>query len=161
MIQKSKKLFIYNIFFPKSFSEKYGHIGYSYLNVPNGWIDIVKEAIIKIEKEMWPQKYLPLFVKRLIHYLATSNNIYRINSEWFNNLRSKLTKNQLITDIKDKYAGLRIYGYFNREIDKIIEDASDRCDNTCESCGSTQDVKIVGKNWIENLCYKCRNDKYI
>ena len=77
---------IYRIFFPKSFSEKYRHIGYSYPGVPSGWENIVKEAVILIEKEMWPQRYLPLFIKRLIHYLATGNSVFIIKYNFFYNI---------------------------------------------------------------------------
>jgi hypothetical protein len=147
---------IYKIFFPKSFSEKYTHIGYSYPSVPSGWKDIVKRTIIDIEKEMWPQKYLPLFVKRLIHYLGTGNSVLMTKYYFFYNIRIRLTKYQLITDIKDKYAGLRIYGYYGDGIEKIINRAVDNCDNTCEGCGSKEDVKITGKHWYENLCKDCR-----
>jgi hypothetical protein len=48
-------------------SEKYRHIGYSYPGVPNPWKPIVEKAIVEIEKEMWP-RWIPLFIKRLIHY---------------------------------------------------------------------------------------------
>ena len=150
---------IYLIFFPSSFSEKYRHIGYSYPGVPSGWEDIVKEAVILIEKEMWPQRYLPLFIKRLIHYLATGNSVVRIKYYFFHNIRKKLTNNQLITDIKDKYAGLRIYGYYGDSIEKIIEEAEYKCEYSCESCGSEDKVEIVGTHWISNLCIKCRNKK--
>lgn len=150
---------IYPIFFPSSFSEKYIHIGYSYPGVPSGWVNIVKEAIILIEKEMWPQWYLPLFIKRLIHYLATGNSVVRIKYYFFYNIRRKLTNNQIITDIKDKYAGLRIYGYYGDSIEKIIEEAEYKCESICESCGSEDQVEIVGTHWISNLCIKCRNKK--
>ena len=51
-------------------SEKYKHIGYSYPSVPEGWLKIVEKAIVDIEKEMWP-RWIPMFIKRIIHYLAT------------------------------------------------------------------------------------------
>lgn len=35
-----------------NFRKKYKHVGYSYSSVPEGWIKIVKKAIIDIEKEM-------------------------------------------------------------------------------------------------------------
>jgi hypothetical protein len=147
---------IYKIFFPKSFSEKYRHVGYSYPSVSSGWKDIVEQAVIRIEKIMWPQKYLPLFVKRLIHYLATGNSVVRIKYYFFHDIRNRLTNNQILTDIKDKYAGLRIYGYYCKDIEKIIDNAVEHCDNTCENCGSKEDVKISGKNWYVNLCINCR-----
>jgi hypothetical protein len=148
---------IYRIFFPKNISEKYRHIGYSYPGVPQGWKTIVEDAIVLIEKEMWPQWYLPLFIKRLIHYLATGNSVVRVKYIFFYKLRSKLTRNQQVMDIKDKYATLRIYGYFNDRIDYIIDSADLLCQNTCEKCSSRDNVEIFGNHWIENLCKTCRS----
>ena len=154
MNYKSKE--IYSLFFPKTISEKYKHIGYSYPGVPDGWKKIVEDAIVLIEKEMWPQWYLPLFIKRLIHYLATENSVVGIKSKTFYKLRKYLTGGQIIMDIKDKYATLRIYGYFNDNINKIISCAESLCENTCEKCGSRDEPEVVGERWIENLCRTCR-----
>lgn len=147
---------IWNIFFPNSFSQKYTHIGYSYPGVPSGWVNIVENIIIEIEKLMWPQRYIPFFIKRLIHYFATGNSVVGIKSVFFYKIRRYLTNNQTIMDIKDKYASLRIYGYYGKEIESLIDKAENLCEETCERCGSTEDTKIVGKGWIENLCINCR-----
>jgi hypothetical protein len=147
---------IYQIFFPKTLSEKYKHIGYSYAGVPTGWKSIVEYTIQKIEKEMWPQWYLPMFIKRLIHYLATENSVVGIKYKNCYKLRRYLTKGQIVMDIKDKFAGLRIYGYFDKPIDRIVEEAEIQCENTCEYCGSTEDTQVVGSHWVENLCINCR-----
>lgn len=152
---------IWKIFFSKTISDKYRHVGYSYAGVPSGWKNIVENTLIKIEKEMWPQWYLPLFIKRLIHYLATGNSVVGIKYKTFYKLRKYLTKGQIVMDIKDKFAGLRIYGYFGDPIDKIIKEAEIKCENTCEHCGSTEDTQVVGTHWVENLCINCRekNDR--
>lgn len=139
-------------------SEKYRHIGYSYPGVPSGWKSIVEKAIIDIEKEMWP-RWIPRFIKRIIHYLATGNSVVRVRSRFWNKVRQKLTKGQIITDIKDKYAELRIYGYFGKEIETIIDKAVNECYGTCERCGSQKKVRTVGKGWLYNLCRDCRYSK--
>ncbi|NBU98547.1 MAG: hypothetical protein EBS19_10125 [Spirochaetia bacterium] len=136
-------------------SKKYRHIGYSFPGVPKGWKPIVEKAIVDIEREMWP-KGIPFFVKRWIHYLATGNSVVRIKSRFWYNIREKLTKGQIITDIKDKFAGLRIYGNFGPEIESIIERAERECYKTCEKCGSNERVETFGRNWIYNLCKSCR-----
>jgi hypothetical protein len=135
-------------------SEKYRHIGYSYPSVPNGWKSIVEKAIIDIEKEMWP-RWIPMFIKRIIHYLATGNSVVRVKYRFWYKVRKNLTKSQMVTDIKDKFAGLRIYGYFGDEIEAIIEKAEEECYRTCERCGSNQRVRTVGKGWLYNLCKSC------
>lgn len=139
-------------------SEKYKHIGYSYPSVPDGWKSIVEKAIIDMEKEMWP-RWIPMFIKRKIHYLATGNSVVNIKYRFWYKVRKKLTKGQMVTDIKDKFAGLRIYGYFGDEIEAIIKKAEDECYGTCERCGSQQKVRTVGKGWIYNLCKSCRYSK--
>jgi hypothetical protein len=136
------------------FYKKYSHVGYSYLNVNDGWKPIVKKAVIEIEKEMWV-KWLPFFIKRWIHYLAYGRSVYYIKFRIFYKLRNILTNGNIITDIKDKYATLRIYGFFNNKINFIIEKAEKECDKTCEKCGSRENVSNVGKNWIYNYCKKC------
>jgi hypothetical protein len=136
-------------------SEKYRHIGYSFPGVPKGWVAIVEEAIVKIEKEMWP-KWIPMFLKRKIHYWATGNSVVRVESNFWYRVRTKLTGGQIITDIKDKYATLRIYGFYNAGIDKIIAKAEKECEKTCENCASKESVRFVGEKWVYCLCKKCR-----
>lgn len=139
--------------------KKYRHIGISYPNVSKAWVPIVERAIIDIERVMWPQRWLPMFVKRLIHYLATGNSVVRIKYRWAYKIREKLTHGQIIQDIKDKYATLRIYCHAGDEIYKIIEAAEKECLETCERCGGKEDVEMVDYGWVYNLCAKCRKEK--
>jgi hypothetical protein len=85
--------------------------------------------------------------------------VVRVRSWFWYRIRTKLTKGQIITDIKDKFATLRIYGHFGEEIEKIIEQAEDECYKTCERCGGKEKVRSVGKGWIYNLCKTCRKPK--
>lgn len=146
---------IKQIFFPKTFSQKYSHVGYSYLSIPKQWESIVRVCIMDIEKLMWP-KYLPFWFKRLIHYLATGNSIVRIKYWWAHRLRNYLTGHTMIQQIKDKFATLRIYGYFSQEMEDIINKADKQCQSICEYCGSNDDVQISNTSWIRNVCKKCR-----
>lgn len=135
--------------------KKFPHIGYAYAAVPDSWVPIVEKAIAQIEKVMWP-RWMPMFLKRKIHYWATGNSIIRVRSRFWYKVRDYLTGNQIITDIKSKYAQLRIYGFFGNEIEYIIEKAEKECERTCEMCGHQgDDVKISGQGWYYNLCDKC------
>lgn len=140
------------------FYKKYQHVGISHPGVPDGWIPIVEKAIVAIEKEMWPS-WMPFPIKRLIHWLATGNSVVYVKYWWAYRLRCRLTKGQMITDIKEKYATLRIYGYFSEEIDAIIDLAEAECDATCQTCGSRNDVRTTATGWLYNLCVTCRNNK--
>ncbi len=139
------------------FSKKYRHVGYSYVGLGKGWNPIVEKAVIEIEKAMWSQWWLPLFVKRLIHFLATDNSVVRVKFGWAYRLRQKLTGGQMITDIKDKYATLRIYAYSGKEMNEIIKRVTKECSETCESCGSKDDVQYTDTHWVYNYCAGCRN----
>lgn len=139
-------------------TKKYGHIGYSYPGVGKGWVPIVERAIVKIERAMWVQ-WLPLFIKRWIHYFATGNSVVRIENRFWFGIREKLTGGQMVTDIKDKYATLRIYGCFGDEINKIVERAEKECLETCEACGGKEEVETINNHgWYTNLCGKCINE---
>jgi hypothetical protein len=138
---------------------KYFYLGYNYPGVPEPWQPIIIETLKKIDKVVRPW-YIPLFLMNFIKYMGFGDSVYYIKYRPWYYLHHKLTKGVLITDIKDKYAGLRIYGYFNDEIDKIIDWAEDECDKTCEKCGSRDDVENwsvnKGKGWLYNYCHDCR-----
>ena len=132
------------------FHKMYRHVGFSYPAVPEGWEPIVKRTIVLIEKEIWPG-WMPLPVKWLSHWLA--------NYKWAYWLRQSLTDGQVITEIKEKFATLRVYGLFGKEIDKLVREAETACDKTCQQCGSTDDVKTVDVGWLYNLCAACSHEK--
>ena len=137
--------------------KKYSHIGVSYPSVPQGWKPIVEKALIEIEKEMWVS-WLPMFLKRWIHYLATGNSVVRIRSQFWYKIRKILTHGGMIVmDIKDKYSTLRIYGNFNDKIFDMIDDADKECQKTCEICGGKENVKLREGNWLYTLCDDCFN----
>ena len=136
------------------FSRKYRYLGYTGLSIPEGWVPIVKETILQIDREVKP-KWIPRFILNWISDLAMGGSVVMVKNRFFYRIYTKLTKGILITDIKDKYAGIRIYGFFNDKIDEYISWAEILCDNTCEQCGSHREVEIRGKHWYYNLCKKC------
>ncbi len=139
------------------FSKKYRHIGNSYAGVPRHWKPVVEKHLVRIEKVMWKQWWMPRFIMRAIHFLATGGSVVRIKFWWAYNLRNKLTGSQIIQDIKEKYGSLRIYGYFGKEIDDIITEAVKECANTCMDCGSNNNVEYIDNGWVYVLCAECRD----
>ncbi len=139
------------------FYKKYKHIGNSYAGVPGHWVPVVQKHLKRIEKIMWPQWWMPLFLKRWVHFLATGNSVVRIKYWWAYNLRNKLTGCQIIHDIKEKYGQLRIYASAGKEINDIIKEAQQECANTCQDCGSNDNVKCIDNGWTYVLCQECRN----
>lgn len=148
------------------FFKKYKHVGYSYPAVPNGWVPIAERVIRDIERVMWPQRWLPRPAKRLIHRLATDNSVVRVRSWFWYRVRTRLTGGQMITDVKDKYATLRIYGSLSNAAHAIVERAEAECAATCEDCGRRGDEIAPGsrypvvetveiRGWYRNVCHEC------
>ncbi len=138
------------------FWKKYRHVGYSHVGVGAGWNKIVEKAVVEIEKVMWP-KWMPKFLCRWIHFLATDNSVVRVKYWWAHSLRNKLTGGRMINDIKTKYAQLRIYTFGCEKMNEIIKKASKECNETCEDCGSKNDVQCTDTSWVYNYCVECRN----
>lgn len=64
-----------------------------------------------------------------------------------------------IEQIKTKFGELRCYtSYYTDEIEKIINKYEDICANTCEYCGSNENVTTFAtkSRWIVTLCDKCK-----
>jgi hypothetical protein len=138
-------------------SKKYKYLGYTYLSIPSGWQDIVADMLVRIDKTTRPW-YIPRVLLNWLHWLGTGGSVVRVRSWFWFNIFKKLYSDCAITDIKDKYAGLRVYYSATDEVSKIIEDVIETCDKTCEGCGSTKSVKVVGKGWMYNICKDCRKN---
>lgn len=131
---------------------KYRYLGMVGPEVPNVWKPTILKMIIKIDEIVKP-KYIPRSVLNLLNDLS-----YRKGKEFwfFHNWLNKLVKDINITQIKQKFAGLRVYGTFNDEIQKVINEAEVICNNTCEYCGTTGTTNTMVKGWLRNLCPKCK-----
>ena len=57
--------------------------------------------------------------------------------------------------VKEKFGGLRVYTNFDTpEIEKLIDEAEDRCSKTCEVCGKPGHMTYRGM-WAQTLCNRC------
>jgi len=64
-----------------------------------------------------------------------------------------------IMQIKEKFAGLRIYTNFGtKELHEMIEDAEMQSYNTCECCGKYIEGAKVDGGWYYALCDDCFNE---
>ena len=64
--------------------------------------------------------------------------------------------------IKEKFGGLRAYTSgvskdMYQAVTDIIHEAEDEADETCEYCGSKENVTQAG-SWIKTLCSECRDN---
>lgn len=58
--------------------------------------------------------------------------------------------------VKEKFGGLRFYMEGSTdEIDKIIRKAESKCWETCEICGTEEDVALRTGGWMRTLCLEC------
>jgi len=61
-----------------------------------------------------------------------------------------------VTQVKEKFGGLRIYlSHVNAEADAIITAAEEEAGATCENCGSKDQVQLRGGGWLRTLCEIC------
>jgi len=120
--------------FYTDFRNKYHYLGYPYSPFVNATENdiLFKQLIRDIDKIVKP-KYIPRFVLNLAHLYGMDNSIIRIRSRRIYKLRNKLTKCVLIQDVKIKYGTLRIYGSFNEEIWKLVDDLCTIVDETLEA----------------------------
>lgn len=77
---------------------------------------------------------------------------------------SKIVKEREIKDfsisqIKEKFGGLRIY-YSPRdeEVQNFVEKLENKCDKTCEICGADNAV-IRNGGWVRTLCDNCQEER--
>lgn len=60
------------------------------------------------------------------------------------------------TQIKEKFGGLRFYTNFETStLTKLIHQAEEESYNTCEICGSKNDVGHTFKGWLSTICFDC------
>lgn len=85
---------------------------------------------------------------------------------WYDLINNTLRKIEMVDpdkqfrvhQIKEKFAGLRLYGEnYNDQIWKIISEAEKESFKVCEECGSTENVKLRGGRWLNTICDKCFN----
>jgi len=60
-----------------------------------------------------------------------------------------------VLQIKEKYGGLRLYtNWSNDAIDAIVDEAETEAAQTCEHCGSKDNVTTEG-GWLKTYCSGC------
>lgn len=68
-------------------------------------------------------------------------------------------KDLKVVQIKEKFAGLRIYlNYEPEEISNLIKDYEQRSYKICEICGNEGKERDVG-HWYKTLCDECYNTR--
>jgi len=89
---------------------------------------------------------------------------FECGSGWFDiiyNLSQKITELDpecQAVQVKEKFGGLRFYinGTRSDMVYPLISNAEDESYNTCESCGTKENVSQNEYGWIHTLCDTCR-----
>lgn len=68
-----------------------------------------------------------------------------------------IDKTVMAMQVKEKFGGLRFYvGHASEEVFDLIDLAEEMSLKTCEKCGSTKGVALVGQGWVKSLCKNCQ-----
>ncbi len=66
-----------------------------------------------------------------------------------------------ITCVKEKYGGLRIYyttpiitSETYEKLNKIVQEAENKCEKICEECGKEGQLRSIG-GWYKTRCEEC------
>ena len=61
-----------------------------------------------------------------------------------------------IFQIKEKWGQLCVYlNFYTDEISKLIDTAEEEASNTCELCGSKENVGMAYEGWLTTECHDC------
>lgn len=117
--------------YPKIFEDYEGNPGgCNWYGVPDGWLSIIDKLCGCIQK----------YVNNTIRYTKDGS-----------------VKPEQVTcvQMKEKFGGLRFYtNGHNDEVEGMIRMAEYMCNNTCQDCGSEQDLGQTS-GWISTLCRNC------
>lgn len=122
--------------YPKIFQQYEGNPGMvNWFGVPDGWLPVIDKLCGSI------QSYVDNFVT------------------YTNDDKQRPTQ-VTCTQMKEKYAGLRFYTNGNDDIvEGMIMMAEYICDNTCQFCGSENNVSKNIEGWMYRQCETCKNKR--
>lgn len=118
--------------------------------------------LIKIYPELYADPYPESRSKHSMQWggFETGNGWYDLLDKVSKKISDHLKENPIegfhVQQVKEKFGGLRYYtSSYDDAIQELINDAEKEADETCERCGSKENVKTRGKGWIVTWCDKC------
>lgn len=134
---------------------KYRYLGATAPEVPEVWKPIVLKMIEDIDRVVKPE-FVPRWFLNFL-YDKSRNKQGLITRSYLDKILNNLINNIRITQIKQKFATLRVYGIFNNDVDIIVKATEATCANTCEFCGRNGTTNVMVKSWVRNLCSDCKD----
>jgi ribosomal protein S27E len=110
---------------------RFWHLGIIYPSCSEQWYIILWMIFTEIERRHYPQ-WMPVFIMKIL-----------AKFKWYQPV--------FITQVKEKFAQLRIYDCDNDLYDYAIA----MSEITCEDCGDTNAKIIERHKWLSTLCDKC------
>lgn len=109
---------------------KYRYLGYVYNLFKKGTIPylLIEDYIKYVDKSAKP-KWCPRWFLNLLQLYGNDNSIVRVRFWWLYKLHNYLTKGYRFHDIKEKYGTLRIYGSFNENMYRRLDEICKIIDN--------------------------------
>lgn len=122
--------------YPKIFQDYEGNRArINWYNVPKGWLPVIDILCGSIQE----------YIDTTWRYLPGGDKIFPPQAT--------------CTQMKEKFGGLRFYvDGGDTHIEGMIKMAEYMCKNTCQECGSKEDIGRT-EGWIMTLCEKCGVDK--
>jgi hypothetical protein len=135
--------------YPKIFAPYEGNPhNVNWYGVPKGWLPIIDKLCATI------QNYCDSTHSIENPYFEPTREYDR---EDITSHRYKQIKRDQVTclQMKEKFGGLRFYTNGNDDVvDGMIRMATYMCDNTCEGCGTEEELGLT-KGWISVRCKPC------
>lgn len=77
--------------------------------------------------------WTPFWLLNLLHLYGRDNSIVRCRSQKISRLCGRLTNGIVVTDVKEKWGTLRIYGSFTEEIEERLKELKTKVDPMLEA----------------------------
>lgn len=112
---------------------KFRYLGYVYIpfDEDSEPYMLVENFIKELDKKVKPW-WCPRWFLNLLHLYGNDNSIVRVRNWFLHRLLKKIIGYYLITDIKTKFGGLRVYGYWDDETEKRVDRLCDEVDKYIE-----------------------------
>lgn len=136
--------------YPKIFATYEGNPqGVNWYGVPDGWLPIIDKLCGAI------QHYLDHYKPSVKNPDYVEGSTYISDDVTTHRYIKQSLPQMTCLQMKEKFGGLRFYvANSDDNIEGMIKMATYICSNTCESCGTEEDLGVT-MGWISVRCKKC------